>query len=106
MPSSVLPDVLLATPPLLFGLVITWRLIWPWWKLPGKIVFYVAAVAALSLWLGHWSVVIGWLHQGLGLVFHIRFCATHGFTWYRVEDPARYRALSMASVGVGPTPEE
>lgn len=39
MPSSVLPDVLLATPPLLFGLVITWRLIWPWWKLPGKIVF-------------------------------------------------------------------
>lgn len=106
MGSSVFSDVLLATPPLLFGLAITGPLIWPRWKIPGKIVFYLAAIAALSLWVGRWSVVIGWLHQGLGMALHIRFCARHGFTWYRVEDPSRYRVLSMASVGIEPPQEE
>ena len=36
MTEAVLIDVALALPPLIVGLAITWRLIWPAWKLPGK----------------------------------------------------------------------
>lgn len=97
---TVLLDVVLAMPPLVAGLVVSWRLIWPAWKVPGKIVAYLAMVALLSYWIGHWSVLLGWLHQLAGLAFHIRFSRKHGFTWYRVEDPERYRALSMQSVGI------
>lgn len=99
---QILTDVSLALPPLVVGMVLTRRLIWPAWKVPGKIVAYIAAIAALSYWIGHWSVVIGWLHQLTGMLFHVQFCRRHGFTWYRVEDPARYRALSMRSVGIEP----
>lgn len=87
------------------GLGITWQLIWPRWKILGKIAAYLVVVAVLSHWIGHWSVLIGWLHQGLGIFLHIRFCRVHGFTWYRVEDPARYRVLSMQSVGIEPPPD-
>jgi hypothetical protein len=100
--NPVLRDVLLALPPLLFGLTVTYRLIWPRWKLPGKIVFYVAVVALLSVWIGSWSVVLGWVHQMAGILFHIRFSRLHGFTWYAVEDPDRYVALSRAAVGLDP----
>ncbi len=103
--NPVLRDVLLALPPLLLGLALTHRLVWPRWKLPGKVVFYVAAVALLSLWLGSWSVVIGWAHQLTGLLFHVRFCRQHGFTWYAVEDPVRYVQLSREAVGVGSVQE-
>lgn len=102
--SPVLRDVLLALPPLLVGLALTHRLIWPRWKLPGKLVFYVGGVALLSLWIGTWSVVVGWTHQLLGIVFHIRFSRRHGFTWYAVEDPERYVELSRAAVGSAPEP--
>lgn len=63
---------------------------------------YVVGVAALSWAVGHWSVLLGWLHQGAGMAFHVWFCRKHGFTWYAVEDPAAYVALSRESVGVGP----
>lgn len=97
--NPVLRDVLLALPPLLFGLALTWRVIWPRWKIPGKILFYVGAVALLSLWIGSWSVLLGWLHQAMGFAFHIRFCRRHGFTWWAVEDPERYVTLSKRAVG-------
>lgn len=97
--NPLLLDVVLALPPLVVGLILTWRLIWPLWKIPGKVLVYVGAVALLSVWIGHWSILVGWLHQGLGLAFHIVFSRRHGFTWYAVEDPARYVALSKAAMG-------
>jgi hypothetical protein len=100
--SPVLSHVLLALPPLLVGLALSHRLIWPRWKLPGKVVFYVLGIALLSLWIGPWSVAIGWLHQLTGIFFHIRFSRRHGFTWYAVEDPERYVALSREAVGLMP----
>ena len=84
---NVALDVALASPPLLVGLALTWRLIWPRWKVFGKIVAYVVGVGALSSFLGHWSILLGWLHQSTGLLFHVLFCRKHGFTWYAVEDP-------------------
>lgn len=82
----------------------TWRLIWPRWKVAGKVVAYLGMVAGLSIVIGHWSVLVGLLHQAVGIAFHIRFCRRHGFTWYAVEDPGRYVALSMESVGIDPSP--
>lgn len=98
--NGVLLDVALALPPFVVGMFLTWRVIWPRWKAYGKGVAYVVVVAILSLFLGHWSVVLGWVHQMTGLVFHYWFCRRHGFTWYSVEDPERYIALSKAWVGV------
>ena len=100
----LLLDLFLASPPLLLGLAATWRLVWPRWKIGGKIVAYLVGVAVASWFVGHWSVLLGWLHQGLGLVFHLWFCRRHGFTWYAVEDPERYVELSKQMVGV-PTQE-
>ena len=37
--NPTLRDVLLALPPHLLGLALTWRLIWPRWKVPGKTAF-------------------------------------------------------------------
>jgi hypothetical protein len=78
---------------------ITWRLVWPRWKLLGKLLLHPCIYAILSLYVGHWSVVIAWLHQGLGLGGHIWFSRKHGFTWYSVEDPQRYMRLSKEAVG-------
>jgi len=93
-------DLLLAAPPFVLGLAPTHRLIWPRWKVGGKALFYFGMVAGLSFLIGRWSVVLGWAHQLSGLAFHVWFCRKHGFTWYAVEDPARYVALSKAAVGV------
>ena len=98
--NDVLFDVGLALPPFVVGIVLTWRVIWPHWKVYGKGVAYVVGVALFSLWLGHWSILIGWAHQMMGLGFHLWFCKRHGFTWYSIEDPDRYVALSKQSVGV------
>ena len=106
MLQRILVDIALASPPFIVGLAFTWRLIWPRWKIPGKAVAYVLGVAALSYLFGHWSVVVGWLHQMVGLGFHVWFCRRHGFRWYAVEDPERYVALSKASVGVAPPGED
>ena len=102
--NPVLLDVLWALPPLLVGLALTHRLVWPRWKIPGKIAFYVAGVGLLSTWIGSWSVLLGWLHQCVGILFHIRFSRRHGFTWYAVEDPERYVRLSREAVGLAPEP--
>ena len=60
-----------------------------------------AFTAALSLALGHWSLLIMGLHQGVGLGVHIWFSRKHGFTWWAVEDPEEYVRLSKAWVGYG-----
>ena len=96
--STILLDVVLGLPPFVVGIALTWEVIWPRWKVYGKGAFYVAAVAILSVLLGHWSILIGWLHQSIGLVFHVWFCKRHGFTWYAVEDPERYVALTRGWV--------
>ena len=97
--NPVVVDLLLAGPPFLAGLLLTRKLIWPRWKVWGKTAFYFGAVAVLSLLIGHWSVVLAWLHQGVGFAGHVWFSRKHGFTWWAVKDPERYVALSKASVG-------
>ena len=93
--NSVLLDVVLATIPVVALAAVTWRVVWPKWKLFAKLLLHPCAYAALSLYIGHWSVLVAWLHQGLfGLGGHIWFSRKHGFTWYAVEDPARYVRLS------------
>jgi len=92
-------DVLLASIPMVALAAVTWRVVWPRWKLLGKLVFHPLLYAVLSYYLGHWSIAIAWVHQGvLGLGGHIWFSRKHGFTWYRIEDPARYVELSKLAV--------
>jgi hypothetical protein len=97
--NPVLLDVLLATIPMIVVTAVTWRLVWPKWKLVAKLLLHPCIYAALSLYIGHWSVLVAWLHQGLfGLGGHIWFSRKHGFTWYAVEDPERYVRLSKEMV--------
>ncbi|MEN0060857.1 MAG: hypothetical protein AAGA48_01845 [Myxococcota bacterium] len=98
---GMLLDLGLAALPFVVGVASTWRLIWPRWKVVGKAVAYFVVVALLSSWLGHWSLLLAYAHQTVGLAFHIWFSRKHGFTWYAVEDPERYVALSKAWVGAG-----
>ena len=91
-------DVALASIPMVLLTSITWRLVWPRWKLLGKLVLDPCLYAILSLYVGHWSILIAWIHQGLGLGSHIWFSRKHGFTWYAVEDPERYVTLSKQMV--------
>lgn len=95
-------DLLLAGIPLGALTAITWRLVWPTWKLIAKVILHSLVYAACAMLVGHWSVLIAWGHQGLGFGGHIWFCRKHGFTWYAVEDPARYVELSKAMVGALP----
>ena len=97
---TVWVDLLLIAPLYAVGMACTWRLIWPWWKIPGKALAFFGAVALLSQLVGHWSLLLAALHQGVGLGVHVWFSRKHGFTWYAVEDPERYVALSKAWVGV------
>ena len=88
-------DVLLSTIPMVLLAAFTWRLVWPKWKLVAKLLLHPCIYAILSVWIGHWSIAVAWVHQGvLGLGGHIWFSKAHGFKWYAVEDPDRYVALS------------
>ena len=101
--NSLIVDVILASVPMVALTAITWRLVWPRWKLPGKLILHPCIYTLLSLYIGHWSILVAWVHQGLlGLGGHIWFSRKHGFTWYAVEDPERYIELSKAMVGVAP----
>lgn len=92
-------DAALATIPMVLLAGITWRLVWPRWKLTAKVLVHPLIYALLSLYIGHWSILLASLHQGLfGLGGHIWFSRKHGFTWYSVEDPERYVLLSKAAV--------
>lgn len=95
----VLLDTLLATVPVAALAAVTWQVTWPRWKLGAKLVLHPCVYALLSVYIGHWSVLVAWVHQGvLGLGGHIWFSRKHGFTWYAVEDPERYIRLSKESV--------
>ena len=87
-----------ATIPALLLAALTWRVVWPRWKLVAKLIAHPCIYLLIALAIGPWSVPIAWLHQGAGLVGHIWFCKKHGFTWYAVEDPARYVAASRDMV--------
>jgi hypothetical protein len=89
MPTSILLDITLASPRLLFGLAVTWRVIWPRWKVVGKVAFHTVTGASSSAG----SI------KAPGLAFHVWFCRKHGFTWYAVEDPERYVARSKEFIG-------
>lgn len=92
--------VALATLPVVLLAALTWRLVWPRWKLALKLVVHPCLYAVLATYIGFWAVVIAWIHQGaLGLGAHIWFSRKHGFTWYAVEDPERYVRLSKEMVG-------
>jgi len=104
--SPLLIDLLIAALPFGFGIAITWRLIWPRWKVFGKGLAYFTLVGLLSSWIGHWSLLLALLHQGSGLAIHLWFSKRHGFTWYAVEDPERYVALSKEMVGYVDEPAE
>lgn len=97
---SIVLDVALASVPMVVLAAITWRLVWPRWKLVVKLLLHPCIYALLSLYIGHWSILVAWLHQGLlGLGGHIWFSRKHGFTWYAVEEPERYTQLSKNMVG-------
>ena len=91
-------DLAVATVPFLAGMAITWRLVWPRWKVFGKGAFYFSAVAFGSWLIGHLILLFAFLHQGVGIAVHMWFCRKHGFTWYAVEDAERYVELSRAVV--------
>lgn len=89
--------VILATVPAWLLAAVTWRLVWPRWKLWGKLAVHPLLYLWLATLIGAWIVPLAWIHQGLGLAFHLWFSRKHGFTWYTVEDPVRYVALSRAA---------
>lgn len=94
-------DVALATLPQLLLATISWRLVWPRWKLFGKLLIHPFIYLILSIYFHHWSILVAWIHQGvLGLGGHIWFCRKHGFTWYAVKDVERYIHLSKSAVGI------
>ena len=97
--TPIVSAVLLSSIPLLAVTAVTWRLVWPRWKLLGKLLLHPCIYALLAIYIGYWTVLLAWLHQGLlGLGGHIWFSRKHGFTWYAVEDPERYVQLSKAMV--------
>lgn len=80
----VLLDVLLATIPMLLLASVTWRLVWPRWKLIVQLLLHPIIYVILAVFIAHWSVLIAWVHQGLfGLGMHIWFSRRHGFTCMR-----------------------
>lgn len=96
--NATLLYVTLATVPALLLAAVTWRVVWPRWKLWAKLIAHPCVYLLLALTIGYWSVPIAWLHQGAGLAGHIWFSKKHGFTWYAVEEPERYVAASRAMV--------
>ncbi len=95
---ATLKYVAIASIPALLLSAVTWRLIWPRWKRVTKLFLHPCLYAVLAVFIGPWSVPIAWVHQGIGLAGHVWFSKQYGFTWYAVEDPARYVALSKASL--------
>lgn len=95
---SVWVATVLATVPALLVAAVTWRIVWPRWKLVVKRLVHRCLDAVLALMIGYWSVPIAWLHQGIGLAGHIWFSKKHRFTWYAIEDPDRYMALSRETL--------
>jgi hypothetical protein len=95
----IVRDVAIASIPMVLLAALTWRLVWPRWKLITKLILHPCIYAVLAAYIGSWTIVVAWLHQGVfGLGGHIWFSRKHGFKWYAVEDPDRYVALSKEMV--------
>lgn len=62
--NRILVDVALATIPMVALAALTWRLVWPKWKLVVKLLLHPCIYAILSFYIGHWSVAVAWVHQG------------------------------------------
>ena len=77
---SALLDAALATVPALVLAGVTWRVVWPRWKLVGKLLLHPVFYFALALLIGHWSVPLAWAHQGVGLAGHVLFQFAAGET--------------------------
>ncbi|MEL6670569.1 MAG: hypothetical protein AAFR61_00110 [Bacteroidota bacterium] len=75
------------------GYLHTGKFVRPRWKIPGKFLFYVGVSAALTYFLGYWSLLFIIGHQALGLIFHIRVCKKHQINWLNCEPRERYLAL-------------
>lgn len=101
---SLIFDVAISSVPLVLLAIISWRLVWPRWKLFGKLLIHPCIYLILSLYIHHWTILLAWLHQGSGLVGHIWFCRRHGFTWYAVEDPERYIEVQKQWIGYADPP--
>lgn len=90
----------------LAGFAVFGRFIAPRWKVAGKFIFYLAAAAALSAWLGHWSLILIVGHQLLGVSGHVWWCRRHGINWLTCEPRAKYLELRpwAAADGFGSNP--
>jgi hypothetical protein len=77
------------------------RFIAPRWKVAGKAVFFLAVAAALSAWVGHWSLI--WIigHPLLGVWGHIWWCRQHQINWITCEPRDKYLALRPWAAGDG-----
>lgn len=66
--SSAPLDAAVATVPALVLAAVTWRVVWARWKLVGKLVLHPVLYFGLALVIGHWSILLAWVHQGAGLI--------------------------------------
>lgn len=55
---SVVRDVALCAIPMILLTAVTWRLVWPKWKLFGKLLVHPSLYAILSLLIGPWCILI------------------------------------------------
>jgi len=74
----------------LVGLLFTGRLIWPQWKIPGKVLFYLGFSFLFSYYWPYFGLAFIFIHPALGIAGHIWFCKQIGMTWWKVEDPEKY----------------
>jgi hypothetical protein len=78
---ALVVDVVVATTPVLALTAVTWRLVWPRWKLVAKVVLHPLLYAGFSLLLGHSSILVARVHQRIGLAGRIWLNRKHGFSW-------------------------
>lgn len=71
----------------------TGRFVRPRWKIPGKLLFYIAGSVAFVLWFGHFGSIFILGHPLLGLFFHIKICKKHGIDWRTCTPREKYMAL-------------
>ncbi len=77
------------------------RFIAPRWKVAGKAIFFFGIAAALSWWVGHWSLLFIIGHPLLGVWGHIWWCRKHGINWLTCQPRDRYLELRPWAAGDG-----
>jgi len=71
----------------------TGRFVRPKWKIPGKLIFYVAVSFGLVHWFGHWGLIFIIGHPLIGLIFHMRVCKKHDIDWRSCEPREKHLEL-------------